>query len=154
MLLEDLKNLHGATIVTLTASTQPKLKSGSNLTGLTKLSTVQAIIGASYANCVNNQREREGLEQDFKPEPRKWGERAGCLVHHKGKIYLECRILKSLGHMYWLNGPVPDDRVKPFLPTTSSRQGTEKEIIWRDYSLTSLQKVSMLGKVYERSEIM
>ena len=86
--------------------------------------------------------------------PRKWGNRipGTVLVEHKGNIYLETKVEKSLDHMY-INSQgqnIPDDLIAPFLPKRSEneRQDLEKEILVRDYNTESIIGINVKGEEY------
>lgn len=149
-----LEGMKGATFATLITLTDPNLKkTGNNLGKVEKVSRVNVTLAFNYENAVNRQREREGAEKDFEAAPRQWGKKIHpMLVEHKGKIYLEAKVERSLGHHYQdENGKeIPEEMVKPFLPakSSSSRQGTEKEIPVRDYALDSIVSVAIAGEEY------
>jgi hypothetical protein len=66
-----LSSIDSAKIVSLRTKTQCKLLAPSKVRfpkGVTKISTRNGIIGASYENAVNNKLEREGDLPDFKAE--------------------------------------------------------------------------------------
>ena len=153
-LLALLSDIKGATFATIVAATDPKLKKTGNTLGtVRKVSRVNVTLGFQYEAAVNRQRTREGTEADFEAKPRQWGEKISpMLVGHKGKIYLETKVEKSLGHSY-VNAQgkeIPSELVAPFLPTRSesSRQETEKEILVRDYALDSILSLSFKGEEY------
>ena len=152
----------GASAVTIVARTEldkKMRKTGNPLIGkgFTKVSRVNGMIGWHYANAVNNQRKREGLEADFVVQPRKWGTRieGTPLVEHKGAFYLELKVEKSLGHRYEdSDGNEIDDntvsKIKSFLPVKkqAATQQTEKEIVLRDYKLDTILSITYRGTCY------
>jgi hypothetical protein len=82
--MEMLYTMKGAKIATFVSRTVPALyKNADNpfckkdgrkfVIQVVKLSEVNGMVGWNYANSVNNQREREGHEEIFVPEPRAWG---------------------------------------------------------------------------------
>jgi hypothetical protein len=114
----------------------------------------QCMIGFIYANSVNNQLEREGLDADFVAEPRKWGTRiAGTpLVEHKGKLHLECKVDRLIQEQYYLDGQEVDKSVvEPYLVERDdvSRQGVEKQVILIDPLLTNIEQLRMFGDIYD-----
>jgi len=152
-LLALLNSVRGATFATIITKTDARLrKTGNTLGPVFKVSRVNVTLGFQYDNAVNRQRSRENnVPADFESAPRAWGEKISpMLVQHKGKIYLETKVEKALGHEYQ-NGKgesLSQDDVAPFLPkrSTSSRQKTEKEILVRDYALSSIQGISFKGE--------
>lgn len=153
-LTQFLSGIRGATFATITTETEPKLlKTGNNLGAVRKVSRVNVTLGFQYENAVNRQLAREGSETDFLAAPRQWGERiqGTPLVANKGKVYLETKVERSLDHKYV--GPdgneIPEDMVRPFLPSKgASRQGTEKEIMVRDYAIESIRHLACKGEQY------
>jgi len=153
-LLTTLNAIRGATFATIISETDPKLKKTGNTLGpVRKVSRVNVCLGFQYENAVNRQRDREDLESDFEAKPRQWGVKISpMLVEHKGRIYLETKVEKSLDcHFIDAEGnKIPFEIVKPFLPTRSqnSRQATEKEVIVRDYALDSILTIAFKGEKY------
>ena len=155
--LEDqLRNLRGTEIVTLITKTIPSMnKTGNRFHGqVFKISRVNGILNFIYGNSVNLQRDREGIVEDFTPEPRKWGNRiqGTTFVEHKDVLYLEMKVERSLAHEYiWANGTQLTDaetnELKDWLKKSKqpSTQKTEKEIILRDYKLSSIIGIVMQG---------
>ena len=144
---------HGARAITIVATTTPKLLKGAPR--VVKMSRVNGMVWFSYQNSVNNQRKREGLSADFKPQPRKWGVRLAnsALVEHKGEYYLEVKVEKSLEHKYIdpdTGTEVPSSLVKPFIPQRKEgeRQAVENVIILRDYKLNSIESITHEGTTY------
>ncbi|MHC4315220.1 MAG: hypothetical protein ACYSW3_22475 [Planctomycetota bacterium] len=168
-LITDAATSGRATIVTILATTDPKVKKGSKrgqpaanrFYGRTeKRSVVNGIVNWKYSNAVNNQRAREhegdiSTLEHFEPAPRKWGVRLEGLpfVEHKDKLYLELKVQRSLGHEYYATDTgelLPTDEVEQCLPVrkASSRQGVEKEVILRDYDVNSITGIRIGGEEY------
>lgn len=152
-LLELLSEIKGATFATIVASTDPKLlKTGNPFKGVRKVSRVNVTLGFQYENAVNRQRTREEMEADFKAEKRAWGEKVSPMfVEHKGKLYLETMINRSVEEAKYLDAEgkeIDSESIKPFLPkrSESSRQETEKEILVRDYAIGSIVGITIKGK--------
>lgn len=149
-----LSDIKGATFATIVTKTDARLlKTGNPFKGVHKVSRVNVTLGFQYEAAVNRQRTREGSDADFEAKPRQWGEKISpMLVSHKGKIYLETKVEKSLETKYQdENGQeISSEAVKPFLPGRSgnSRQETEKEILVRDYALDSILGMSFKGEEY------
>jgi len=144
----------GARPATITTVTDARLlKTGNPFGQVFKRSIVNVMVNFNYANAVNNQRGREGEAKDFTPDARKWGTRLPGLpfVSHKGKSYLECRVMRSLSHAYITadGRALTDADVAPFLPTRNSnaeKQGVEKEIIIRDYAVDNMEAIAIDGE--------
>lgn len=158
-LVEMLRQNKGATIVTIVTRTEPDMrKTGNPFVGrVVKVSRVNGMLGFNYSNSVNRQLEREGEVADFVAQPRKWGNRieGTPLVEHKGNYYVEMKVEKSLGHRFeWTDGTILDDKaienMKVFMPikSSSSSQGTDKEIILRDYKVASIIAITYRGHCY------
>jgi hypothetical protein len=155
-LVERLSAIRGATIVTIETCTVPTMrKTGNPYAGnCVKISRVNGMIGWSYANSVNNQREREGGTADFEVKERKWGKRIAStpFVVHEGRYYLELKVEHALEHWYeTVTGErINVDHIRPFLPakktTTAEAQGVEREIILRDYALDNITAITFQGE--------
>ena len=138
--------------------TFPELAKDNPFFGLVKkVSRVNGMIGWSYENAVNKQLAREDKTADFVAKPRKWGIRliGTPLVENKGNFYLEMKVEKSLDHRYEdLKGNALDDatmaQVQRFIKIRpqSQTQGTDKEIILRDYRLSSILSITYKGTCY------
>lgn len=153
-----LRETKGATFATLVTSVEPKMrKTGNPYYGLIrKVSRVNGVVNWHYANSVNNQRAREGKETDFEALPRAWGAREANspLVSHKDKLYLELKIERVYDSEYTYNGlPIDAEKIREFLPERkeSERQGTDKAIILRDYSLDSIRQITLRGETHNIS---
>ncbi len=147
----------GAKPITITTSTTPDLVGGKScpLSGrVQKVSRVNGFINFNYEKAVNRQLTREEKEAEFEAHPRKWGSRVkGFVVHEsKGekKVYLEVKVEKSLDHEYYVDGQkVSDDVVTPYLrPKSESRQGTDKEVMVRDYRISNILRLCCGGQDY------
>lgn len=157
------------TFVGLTTETVPDMRKTDNpfFGRVTKRSFTTVQIGASYANAVNNRREKEGVAdiEPFTPKPRKWGVRINGtpLVIHvkkgedKPRYYMECRVLQTNHEpQYYLDGRFVDsiplrDQILSFISPKSSNaawQGVADEIILRDYALDSIVQVKMDKETY------
>lgn len=149
-LLELLSNVNGTTFVSLETRVNPRLKSGNPFVNLEKVSKVCGAIGFNYQNSVNNQRLREDLKNDFKSEPRKWGQRVSGtpLVRHNNKLYLEIKVQSSESDFFDKNQRINIDKIKPWEYTSTSRQGLEKDVILRDYSIDNISRITINKKEY------
>jgi hypothetical protein len=162
--LKDLLNQKGTTIVSFTAVVDPKLKKTGNPFDpgqVMKRSVVNGMVGWNYQNSVNNQRVREGNEEEFVAHPRKWGERiqGTPFVEHNDKTYLELKVESTKDPVYLVDGKEATDAqletIHRFLPTRSgsSRQGTEKMVIIRDYNLATIKSIKTKGQEYTVEEV-
>lgn len=149
-LISVLLNVKGSNFVSIESETEPKLKKGNPFNGLVKISRINGIINFLYQNSVNNQRLREGKENNFEPLPRKWGQKiqGTPLIVNKDQYYLELKVEKSDSE-YIMNGkPVDYESIKPYTYSSKSRQDLDKEVILRDYNLSSIRKISLQGETY------
>jgi len=146
----------GSNIVTLTTKTDARLKKTNNPFGMVwKHTKLNCFIGISYENCVNNQLDREEKETEFEAMPAGWGEYVPgtCLVEHKGNKYLPILAKAVVGDIVYRddNGKVlTKEQVAPWLPSRSkgSRQGTDKEVVWRKYKMESIIGIMTNGTYY------
>lgn len=155
-LVELLHQKKGATFVTITTVTIPKLlKEGNPLyKKVEKIARRNGITGASYQQCVRNRQEKEGLEPNFEAEPLPWGEHDGpYLVKHKGKYYLKYRAsdnnLEEVFRRIDNREIISKDLVTPFYPVKTSRQGVEKPVGWITPSIENIRQISIFGESFE-----
>lgn len=146
----------GATAASFQSVTDARLKKTGNPFNMPviKVSEVNGMIGYNYENSVRNQSEREGGERDFVAEQRKWGRRIHpCVVEHKGEFYITVKIERNLTAPRYIDdmGTELDSvEVKPYLPAKGkSRQNVEKEVIHREYKVTSIRNIRWNGKRVE-----
>lgn len=168
-LREILNGISHAMPIAFSALVDAKAKKTGNPYGdISKLSRVQAFTGADYEKSVNRQLDREGKTQlEFTAKERSWGERVSpALVQNGGKFYLVAQVLKTAKPVYlvrkpWkLNAPntgtilreqiltpIAKEAIAAFLPAVrpATNQGTEKEVVYRNYSLENLISVSVNG---------
>ena len=152
-MIEMVRTQKGCTFATIEANTDPKAKASCPFEKVEKISRLNVMIGFDYSNAVNNQRSREEIETEFKSAPRRWGERVDLkTVEHKGNTYLTTATLNHYSTVYKADGEVIDaDAIAQHLPkkSTSSRQGTEKKIVYRDFKASSIKEITMGGETYE-----
>lgn len=158
-LLAILQNVKGAQPIGFTSLTVPKFrKTGNPFVEIKKISRVSAMTGANYEASVNRQLTREGQADTFEAQERQWGERvAPALVKNNGAYYLVAQILKTDSPTYLArkstNEPfkiVSKATLAPWLvqSTPSATQGTEKEIVYRNYKLESIAALNQGGNRY------
>lgn len=146
----------GAFPVTIVAETDARLIPHKNnpFPEMRKRARVNGILNWSYKGSVNRQRVREGSKPNFVPQQRRWGNRVPGkpFVTNKGKLYVELKVQKVLGTLYFTpNGlPVEEDDVKPFLPAPrdGETQGLKQRVKLRDYAMTSLRSITLDGVTY------
>lgn len=159
-LLKLLQEVDGgkSSFISIIALTDPKLKKTNNpFLGTLKLSKVQGIINFNYQNSVHNQLERENKpKEDYKPGERKYGIKAdehnGCLLYGAGDTKLVIKVEKTLKPRFvYANRLISKEKIEEFLPnrTGSNTQGTENEIVVRNYNLSSIKKIRINKKVYK-----
>lgn len=156
--LADLfRNVKHAQPISFVALVDARAKKTGNPFGqITKLSRVNAFTGFDYEASVNRQLGREGQEQSFQAEGRSWGERiCPALVEKAGSLYLVAKIERADKPVYLVNtprglAPIAKEKIAAFLPVYQqpANQGTAKEIVYRNYSLTGIISLSMGGEKY------
>lgn len=153
-----LSSMSGAHPVSITTITDAKAKKTDNPYGtILKLSRVNGFIGANYATAVNRQRMREGSLPFFEAEERTWGTRINpYLVEHKGEYYLTLKVERALQkpmYMYQNQGLklIDEKKIRKFLPEKrkAENQGLEKDVIVRDYKLSSIVTITVNKKTYK-----
>lgn len=150
-----LSEIRGTTFAKIVTDTDPKLrKTGNPFSGVRKVSHVNVCLGFQYENSVNRQRGREEIAQDFESAPRAWGTKISPMfIEHKGKLYLETKIERSLSTSYVdaTGRELTSEDVAPFLPkrSSSSRQGVEKKVLIRDYAMDSIRSITINGESYK-----
>lgn len=161
-LAEILGNVKGATPITISALVSARArKTGNPYKDVLKLSKVNGMTGANYEASVNRQQMREGHAATFEVKARSWGERIGpALV--KGtkedpeKLFAVIQIQSSAEPIYFGQQSsgrllhVAKSKIADFLPehTRTGNQGTEKEIVYRNYALENIAALSIGGKKY------
>lgn len=176
-LVELLHERKGAQMVTLITQTVPPMHKTDNpyydkdkqSFRVTKRSWVNGVIGWNYANAVTRQRVREGHpEPAFEAQPRKWGERIphSPLVKHKGSLYLELKVEKTIEQpLFYLDDELLDETdseqgkknilliadIKSWIKPArqAATQETEKEIVLRDYNLANILSITCGGNDYK-----
>ena len=152
-----LAQLRTAAIATITTVTDAPMNKGNNpFYGRVKKQTViNVMLNFIYANSVNNQREKEGNEQEFIPHARKWGERiqGTTLVQHKGSIYVEYKANgKPQSIEYFVDGTkVSKELISLYLTKSNSNtehQGIEKEVILRDVNINNIKAIKINKEEY------
>jgi len=120
--------------------------------GVTKRTKYNVLLNGIYQNMVNNQREREGKERDFKAKPN-WFEpvfdsvngSVVCNKNSKEDYYLKVAVNSAETFEYFVNGieATPDqlETIKKFRekPSEPKNQGTDKPIIIRTITIENIE---------------
>ena len=149
----------GANIITVQMATVPRMQKTGNpyFDKVRKYAIANVQIQADYENAVNAQRRKEGKADDFKAQPRVWGERIGntCLIAHKGRKYMAFRALRCL------KSTLRDTRgrflcdtaiehIKTFMYVSKSKtQKVDTEIVWRTVALDNVRRININRERYE-----
>jgi len=180
-LFELLKNIKGATIVAMTATTTPKMnKTCKVMVGeeeiveynpyykdvVTKVSERENYqFGYNYENGVNNRLEAQGCEATFKSEELPWGawEVTNKIISHKGNLYGRFyRMANSIEkNAYFINGVKATkeevETIKKFLPKPkgSNRQENaglaEHQVEPMTFAFASIDEIRVNGETYKVS---
>jgi hypothetical protein len=155
-IIEMLRKRRGASFVSVTTSTEPRLKKDNNpyFGRIRRICRRQGMIGPLYQNAVNNQRIREEKTPDFLAEPLPWGQHDGpYFITHNGRTYLK---LKEHGHGddRWVDaetGSVIDVSVLSpyFYSKSEGRQGLDKPVDWKTVRMDHVVSLSFDGLVVE-----
>jgi hypothetical protein len=174
-LLQLLRTVRRATIVTLWAETVPPMRARHPTTRqrnpfhgrLTKCARVNGVIRWNYRRAVIRQRVRErGLRtarqlarvRRFDPAPRAWGQRVDDtpLIAHGTQYYLEVKVQRIFDDHYRLDGvPVRSSdqlaQIAVYLVKRRSegaRQRLRRPVVLRDYRLDHILALQMGGVRY------
>jgi len=122
--------------------------------GVTKRTTYQVTLNGIYQNMVNNQREREGKERDFKAKPN-WFEpvfdsvngSVVCNKNSKEDYYLKVAVRSAVTSEYFIEGRTATEQeiatIKKFRSSSKPKnQGTEKEITIRTIWIEGIEKIN------------
>lgn len=158
-LVEMLKNWnYGAQPVSIQYATTPRLtKEGKAKFGqVTKLANIGAMVGYSYENSVNNQREREHQLKDFMSQPL-WkgkGKRLSTALSthtEKGKFYLTYKKQTTFRsfHFDQTLQYVANEVIKAFFPQSDySHQGLNKPVYHREIAVENVKKLKFRKTTY------
>lgn len=150
---------HGAQPVSIQYVTTPKLqKAGREKFGaVTKIANIGAMVGYSYENSVNNQRERENELKDFMSQPlwRGKGKRLSTALSthvEKGTFYLTYKKQQTFKSFHFdavLNF-IPMAILRDYFPpyTPPANQGVEKVVYHREISLENVRKLKLKKVTY------
>ena len=168
-LVEKLKGLRGAHIVSVVTRTEPKMRKRDNPfveNGVWYLASRVGIIGVDYGSSVNRQRQREGSVIDRKGEVAEFKAESlwkgkgvricDKVTTHadKGGFYLpffprsvsDTRFEDSDGNL------ISEKKLEPFLyskpKVEHTSQGTDKQVHWRIFSFDSLLNIKVQKEVH------
>lgn len=143
----------GATPVTILANTDARCrKTGNPYKAVRKVNKINGFIGFDYDKSVNRQLVREDKEADFEVSERAWGGHlTSAIVEHKGKLSLCLKVEKAGKPRYYADGKlVSKSAIERFLPPyrPATNQGTDKEIVYRNYLLDNILAIRIGGETY------
>lgn len=150
-----------AQFVSFVSVTDPSMRKRDNpYSTARKVSLVNGTINWIYSRTVNRQRGREQKVMDFRALERKWGSRVKGtpLVSHvvadqgETRLYLEVKVERRT-FLYFdpeTHQRIDESLIEPFLkePDPNPRQDLEREIVLRDYRLTSIAELTIGGEQY------
>jgi len=149
-----------ASFVSIRSETDPRLKRTGNpfnAGAVLKRSATRGLINFRYTNAVNNQRDREGIDEAFEAQPRRWGVHVPDtpLIEHKGAFYIEMKVEGITEDPVFFNAVTGVEIAKPeieeWLPARrkAQTQGTETEVVVRDFKVASIRGITMYGEEFE-----
>lgn len=159
-----LENINGASFISITTRTTPKLKGGKKNAYADK--TVHKIMtGANvmvfqnksingYEAMIKRRLNAEGKSStDFNLGPRAWGTRIPNkpIVEHKGNYYLEMIFLQSGEVHYEVDGVVTDPSTIPGLELNkeeASQGGLNDKVIIRTFKIDSIMSITINKNTY------
>ena len=153
-LLAILLDVKGCPFASIVVETEPRMRKTDNPhMGTVKRSSMAIQLGIVYENSVNNQRDRENVEERVEVQERRWGQRIPktTMVEHNGSFYLEAKIVNVKETAYFNNGVEIDaEELKPFLYVRkqSKTQGDEKPVVLRDFKMSSIRELKLNGNHY------
>jgi len=161
-LIDMLSETKGATIITIVAKTEPKMKKTGNpyYDKVRKISRVNGIVNFHYDEGVKRRLEKEGKNiSDFRQgeswhEPVIMNDKLTPFCRHKknGNMYLRFMELKRIGTQYQdIAGNVIDEnKIKPFLyeRTSYENQGLDTPLKFLVYGLDSIMYIMIDGNTY------
>jgi len=157
-LLKLLQKVDGnkATFVSVIYNTDARLKKKDNpYLGTRKINKISGLINFNYQNRVNNQRIKEGKEDNFQAETRKYGFKAddfnGCLLYGAGDTKLIISPEKSYSPKFVFNNKlVSKDKIQPWLPKVkeTNNQNVDKQIVYMNIDLSNILKITIDKNTY------
>lgn len=164
-LLAGVKGTTAVSMVTVTDARLKKANPFAPLGSVYKVCRVSAMVGTDHEAAVNRAQWKQGVEPGYQAGSRSWGDRtSSALVESKGQFYLCAQLNPAIKTrpVYVapvLKGtrvrlmPVSKEVIAPFLPPDrreqeAERQGVTDPVIRRDYKLSSITQISILGQRY------
>lgn len=156
-LVEKLRGIAGAAPLTLSALIDARARKTNNpYPEILKLSKVNGMTGFDYEKSVNRQLEREEKATDFEAQERAWGERISPALVKKGNaFYLVLKVERAFKPTFLVRQnnflvAIAKEKIKEFLPAHKKAvsQGTEKEVVYRNYSLANIKYIAFEGEQY------
>jgi len=159
-LMARVSEIKASTIVGVTIQTPVKMlkrsrkdKSPCVLGKISKRTVMSCAFGTDYERGVNRRLEKEGSSPEFQAMPHAWADRvedkpAICTNKAGDTFYANLRVLGVQSVEYLQDGqPIDAAELVDYLPkkSTSSRQGTEDQVIWRTVKFTSFESVRASG---------
>lgn len=155
-----------AVFANITQVTEVKMRKRGNPyaeSGVTKITNLTVLLNTSYESGVRNQLEREGRDRDTyeagrNSMPLEYGRNNTFIGTFKGEFVLQYRPFDNsrprTKHLF--EGRLFDKRnIAEFLPeeriheAQDSRQGTDKEIMWRKVYLRNVRRFKIDGTTYK-----
>jgi hypothetical protein len=153
------KMKRGVMNVSFTAVTIPQFrKTGFPYKNLYKIKQVQGQIGYDYGSSVNKQREREGNEEIFIPQPSKsvrdyLSPSIGITFRGNYVIRYKPKLISNPSYFFaeTRDGEIKEvdkEEVRPFIPEykPSGIQGVEKTVSHLDYGIDGIVGIKIEGK--------
>jgi len=153
-----------ATFVHIKTLTDARLrKTGNPFPNVAKLTEMTVILNTEYVSGVTNQLKREGKDvatyvAGVNTMPLEFGPNNNFIGKFKDKFAIQYRPFeKSNPTVQYLNEGklIAKEVIEPFLPkkkehtAEESRQGTEKEIMWRKTYVENILEMTIDGETYK-----
>lgn len=161
---EILENVNGTTFISLTTSTEPKLKGGKSnpfqgrvrkiMTGANVM-VFQNKNTNGYEAMVHRRLEKEGKNpESFQLSPRAWGVRrqGAPFVDHNGQVYLEVIFLTSGKVHYEVDGVETDAAQIQGLDNDHAeghQGGLSDKVVIRTFKVDSIKSITVNKETYE-----
>jgi hypothetical protein len=149
--------IKGATPATILTHTEARMRKTNNpyYKLVVKRQWHNIFLNANYEKSVNRQRIKEGVEMPFIAQARKNGIKLpdSPIIYNTNtrRYYLSTMVLVSNRAEYLFDNQVIDKSlIENFLQASSSasNQGVDKEVVVRDFKMSSIQEVRVNGMVY------
>lgn len=136
--VENILSFPQCRALTILTQTTVKIKKAAPFKEVVKESVVNGMVNTIYANAMS-----KATGEDFTPQPRKWGVRVSGkpFIEHKGKKYLEMRVLRAKSKYFADGKEISVQELAPYLQKSS-----DHPVTWRDYSFDSIKEVHINGE--------